>query len=160
MPRGQRRTVSPKPYILEKLGMQMVEWVKANMPLHLSEWYLLETDFTEEEFRLFVKKPEFKRYYDQARAIIGKQYLDGTVATPIALRWQRVYFRDLRDEEDQTNEIKAKVQLEVQKALMEHGAKLQSQAVDQVTEESKEALERLMEHIKSLQSDLKIDLNR
>lgn len=162
MPRGATRTVSPKPYILEKLGMEMVEWVRKNKPLHLSEWYALEKELTADEIHLFAKKPEFKRYYEQAKALIGRSYLDGTVPSAIANRWQRVYFRDLRDEEDNCKKESAKLQLEVQKELMEHTSKLQSKQFENISEEHKECFERLMNNLEKmqLQSDFMIDKSK
>lgn len=160
MPRGKQRTVSPSPYILEKLGMEMVEWVRNNKPLHLSEWYALEKELTSDEVRLYAKKPEFKRYYEQAKALIGRSYLDGTVPSNVANRWQRVYFADLRHEEDESKRVTAELQLEMQKSAMEHHAKLQAQTIDNVSEESRDALDRMMNTLEGLQRDFKIDNNK
>lgn len=102
MPAGAPRTVSLPPEEMIQLGKEMVNWVKENKPLHLSHWYLLEKNILHSTFRdCYRKCKEFYPYYEQAMAIIGERYLscDG-IDKGIANRWQRVYFKDLRDEED------------------------------------------------------------
>ena len=88
-----------------ELGKEMVDYVKANKStiLHLSEWYTIEKGYTYNEWKNFIAKEEFFPYYEQALKIIGLKYVDknSNVRDKISDRWQRVYFGDLREQEDQ-----------------------------------------------------------
>lgn len=86
------------------LGEEMVKWVKEHPDmLHLSEWYTIEKGFTYKEWKNFIQLEEFLPYYEKALKIVGLKYLnkDSKVRDGISQRWQRVYFGDLRDQEDE-----------------------------------------------------------
>lgn len=86
------------------LGKEMVEYVIKNKKtiLHLCEWYTIEKGFTYNEWKNFIQKAEFFPYYEQALKIIGLKYVDknSNVRDKISDRWQRIYFGDLREQED------------------------------------------------------------
>ena len=100
---GRPRTVSFSPDEMIALGEEMIEWVKANKPIHLSMWYTQEKDFTDEQWDTFRKNPQFFHYYTKALKLVGYSYLDKDSQVDVRLkdRWQRVYFKDLRQSEDQ-----------------------------------------------------------
>jgi len=104
MPAGRPRTSTPPAEEMIQLGEQMLEWIKFNKPLHLSEWYSGEMFITDKVWDNMRVAPEFSHYYNRALKIIGKQYLDKTskVRDSISHRWLRVYFKDLKKEEDET----------------------------------------------------------
>lgn len=106
---GRPRTVSYEPEEMIKLGQEMVAWIKENDPLHVSEWYCIEKGFLELQWETMIKRPEFVTYYEQALKLIGKKYLDrnSNVRDGISQRWQRVYFKDLKREEDETARFNA-----------------------------------------------------
>lgn len=106
---GAPRTVSPEPPEMIKLGQEMVEWVKENNPLHLSEWYSIHKHYTNKQWDTFRDRAEFVQYYEEAIAYIRKNYIDGTVNSTIASRFLRLYFKDLKDEENETAEFHAKL---------------------------------------------------
>lgn len=114
MPAGRPRTISLSPEEMEELGLEMVEWVKKNDPLHLSQWYCIEKGYTDKEWDTMHVCPEFFPYYEQALKIVGLKYLDknSNVRDGIAHRWMRVYFKDFRDREDE----KAKFDADLKKA--------------------------------------------
>lgn len=101
---GTPRTVSFDRDEMIALGEEMVKWVINKTPLHLSEWYTTEKMYTYNQWKTFIKRPEFIPYYEKALKIVGKQYLDKTsnVREGVSQRWQRVYFCDLKEEEDET----------------------------------------------------------
>ena len=110
-PGGRPRTVSFSPEEMISLGREMIEWVKKNEQsvLHLSEWYTIEKEYTYNEWKQFISKEEFRPYYEKALKIVGRKYLDkdSKVRDGISQRWQRVYFKDLREEEDETARFNA-----------------------------------------------------
>lgn len=114
MPAGRPRTSTPSPKEMIKLGEDMLEWIRLHKPLHLSEWYSGEMFITEKVWDSMRKAPEFFHYYDRALKIIGKQYLDKTsrVRDTISHRWLRVYFKDLKHEEDETARFNQLLKLE------------------------------------------------
>jgi len=87
-----------------ELGKEMVQYVTKNKKtiLHLCEWYTIEKGFTYNEWKNFIQKAEFFPYYEQALKIIGLKYVDknSNVRDKISDRWQRIYFGDLREQED------------------------------------------------------------
>lgn len=114
MPAGRPRTSTPPPEEMIKLGEEMLEWIKINKPLHLSEWYSGEMFITSKVWDTMQVAPEFFPYYEKALKIIGKQYLDKTskVRDSISHRWLRVYFKDLKREEDETAKFNQLLKIE------------------------------------------------
>ena len=114
MPAGRPRSVTPPPEEMIKLGEEMLEWIKINKPLHLSEWYSGEMFITSKVWDTMQVAPEFFPYYEKALRMIGKQYLDKTskVRDSISHRWLRVYFKDLKKEEDETAKFNNLLKLE------------------------------------------------
>ena len=104
MPAGAPRTVSLSTKDMIALGKEMVAWVKANKKtiLHLSEWYTIEKGYTYNQWKAFIQIKEFLPYYEQALKIVGLKYVDknSNVRDKISDRWQRVYFGDLKEQED------------------------------------------------------------
>jgi len=108
---GRRRTVSFSEEEMIELGKEMVEWVKLNNPLHLSEWYTIEKMFLYHEWKTFKDRPEFMPYYEVALKLVGKHYINSNsdIHPSIAQRWQRVYFKDLKESEDEEVAYKADI---------------------------------------------------
>ncbi len=100
---GRPRTVSFSPEEMVELGKEMIEWLYDHPEtLHLCEWYSLQKRFTYNQWKVMQVKEEFHPYYEAALNLIGIKYLnkDSKVRDGISQRWQRVYFKDLRDSED------------------------------------------------------------
>lgn len=109
-PGGAPRTTSFSEEEMIKLGQEMLLWVTENDPLHLSQWYTIHKGFIYKEWKTFIQRPEFIPYYERALKIVGMKYLDGEskkIKEGISQRWQRVYFGDLRDQEDSDADAEA-----------------------------------------------------
>lgn len=106
------RTTSLPPDKMIKLGEEMVKWVTENKPIHLSKWYTQHKDFSDKEWNAMRQLPEFLHYYEKSLKLVGYSYLDkdSNVDARLKDRWQRVYFKDLREQEDQ--DAKDKVERE------------------------------------------------
>src|ERR1700728_2337578 len=103
MPMGRPRTSTPPPDEMIKLGEEMLEYINDNPDiLHLSEWWSIEKFIVQKVWDNMICAPEFSPYYEIALKMIGKKYIDKTsnVRDSISQRWQRVYFKDLRQSED------------------------------------------------------------
>ncbi len=98
---GRPRTVSPPPEEMIKLGQEMVAWVKANNPFHISEWYSIEKMIINQTWRTYIKREEFIPYYERALKMVSRNYLNGNVAPPIAQRFLRIYFSDVKEDENE-----------------------------------------------------------
>ncbi len=98
------REFSFPPEQMIELGKEMVSWVLDNQQtiLHLSQWYTIHKGYTYNEWKNFIAKEEFFPYYEQALKIVGIKYIDKNtnVRDKISDRWQRIYFRDLSEQED------------------------------------------------------------
>jgi hypothetical protein len=102
MPAGRPRSVSLPPDEMVKLAHEMIKWVEENRPMHLSQWYCIEKGYTDDEWDTMRVCPEFFHYYKKALKMIGMQYLakDSPIDPSLKHRWQRIYFKDLKDMED------------------------------------------------------------
>ena len=104
MPGGRPRSTSFSEKEMIELGKEMVAYVKENQKtiLHLSEWYTIEKGFIYNEWKTFILRLEFIPYYEQALKIVGLKYVskNSNVRDSISQRWQRIYFRDLKEGED------------------------------------------------------------
>lgn len=107
---GAPRTVSLPPEQMIELGKEMVQWVKDHpKTLHLSEWYTIYKGYTYNQWKVFIQIEEFLPYYEQALKIVGLKYIDKTsnVRDSISHRWQRVYFKDVKEQEDEDLDAEA-----------------------------------------------------
>lgn len=120
---GAPRTVSFSVEEMEILGQEMVDWVVLNKPIHLCEWYTILKKYTYKEWKAFIQRPEFLPYYEQALKLTGLQYLKkGEIEPGIANRFVRIYFADLRDEENETKKMNAVIEAEAKKAIEDRRA--------------------------------------
>lgn len=156
---GRPRTTAFPPEEMIALGQEMVEWIKVNNPLHLSEWYTIEKGFLYEEWKCFIQIKEFLPYYEISLKLVGKQYLDkqSNIRDGISQRWQRVYFKDLKDQEDQDYKDKLDAELAHKKEVIAHEAKAKAQLAEQVQESIMKQYEATLHQLASLRSDFKIE---
>jgi len=150
-PGGRPRTVSFSDDEMVLLGQEMVEWCLANDPLHLSQWYTIHKSYTYKEWKCFIQNQEFFPYYEKALKIVGIKYLDGEskkVKDGISQRWQRVYFKDLKEEEDA--DLDAKVTRE--KELMDHAQKLKQEDTKMISDDVMNSFNQLSAQIAKAQS--------
>jgi hypothetical protein len=139
------RTVSPPPEEMVKIGERMVEWCKKNDPLHITEWYSVEEGYTDKAWDTMIRREEFIPYYQQAKRIIGRKYLDknSNVRESAAHRWQRNYFDDLKQAEDdefkQKETIKANLAKEAQVVITEDQKKYVEAIINQFQESRKDS---------------------
>jgi hypothetical protein len=96
---GRPRTRSPQPEEAVELGEAMVKWCMENKPYRLAEWYCIEMGITEKDWKCLSQMPEFLAYYDQAKAIVAQQHIDGSVNPSIAHRFLGIYCKDVRQRE-------------------------------------------------------------
>ena len=101
---GRPRVVSGTPQETRALGEEMLKWVKLHRPLHLRMWYSVEKMIIYKDWKALIQLKEFLPYYEKALSMVSSAYLDknSNVRNEISNRWQRVYFKDLRDDEDET----------------------------------------------------------
>jgi len=102
MPAGRPRTASLQPDEMISLGEEMLEWVEENEPIHLCEFYTFYKNITDKDWNAMRHAPEFLHYYNSALKKIGMQYLkkDSPIEPSLKQRWARVYFKDLKEQED------------------------------------------------------------
>jgi hypothetical protein len=108
---GRPREVTPPPDELIALGKEMVKWIKENNPSHISAWYIGEKHILKSDWRKYVEKEEFRTYYENALQLIGSQYIekDTKIEPNIKQRWLRLYFGDLREQENEDKEFESKL---------------------------------------------------
>lgn len=115
---GRPRTSTPPDPELEILGQELVDWAtyadtekpkKDDKRIHLKQWYSLVKGLTKKNWDHMCEKEIFRAYYEKAQAAISIRYIDGTVNPSIAQRFLRLYFSELKKDEDQVVEMKARL---------------------------------------------------
>ena len=116
---GAPRTVSPPVGELAELGIEMIEWVKINNPIHLSMWWGGQKFILESVWRAMCECKEFLPYYEEALRLVGYNYLfqDSGIEPSIKQRWLRVYFKDLKRNEDETARFNADLRKDEKEAV-------------------------------------------
>ncbi len=124
-PGGRPRTTSLPPDEMILLGEEMIKWCSENKPLHLSQWWSIHKDISDSDWDAMRKIPEFLQYYAKAMRIVGMSYLDkdSKVDGRIKDRWQRVYFKDLRYQEDEDAKVASNLKKEEAKVASEADSK-------------------------------------
>jgi hypothetical protein len=136
MPAGRPRTVTPPPKEMIELGEEMLAWVEKNKPLHLTQWWSGVKFIASEIWDNMSRAPEFCPYYEAAMLLIGQQYLDKTsnVRDSISHRWLRVYFKDLRKQEDSDKDADAARAKEIQPTVDPKTGELVEALLKQISE--------------------------
>lgn len=150
---GHPRTVSPNDEGLIKLGEEMVEFCKKNEPLHLSDFYTLEKGIIYKTWKTYIQRSVFIPYYEQALKIVAKHYINGTIAPPIAQRFIRIYYRDVKDEEDDIIQIKLDKELQHKKDLIDHELARKAETGINVPAEMLDKFADIMRAMSNSQSD-------
>ena len=107
---GRPRTTTPNDEELIELGEELLTWATEKtkeLRYHLNQWYCLEKGYTKKQWDLMCDKEAFRAYYERARIAIAKRYVDGSINSTIACRFLRLYFPELRDEENATKKYEA-----------------------------------------------------
>lgn len=110
---GRPRTSSPEKKELIELGKDLVAWASEQTdkekPLRarFCDWYT-DRGYIRKQWEDFRIKPEFSWYYERARTLLGRRYIDGTVNQSIAHRYLRIYDPELRDSENDDAEADVK----------------------------------------------------
>ena len=155
MPAGRPRTSTPPKKDVIKLGKHLVKWASEEskeLRSRFCEWYTLDDiGLIRTQWENLLKLPEFRIYYEKARALLGRRYMDGTINPSIAhrLMWHYVY--------ESAEQEKSKMQFE---------SDLKKSEALAVSEEYKELTQTLLQQLKAMQDqakeiqDLKNELNR
>jgi len=116
---GVPRTVCPEDDELKELGEEMLAWVNENNPLHIREWWLIHKDITEKSWDVMCQKDIFLHYYNKALSVVAKNYIDKDSQVPDSIknRFLRMYFKDLRDEEDEKKRTEIRMRVEAVKDI-------------------------------------------
>ena len=95
-----------------KLGKELVKWCESDEKrdkLNLKQWWCIEKKMLQRDWDAICKQEVFLLYYEQARTYIGIKYLNGTVNPSIAHHFLRLYFPDLRRQENDDSKFKAEL---------------------------------------------------
>jgi hypothetical protein len=156
---GRPRTTSFSEEEMIALGKEMVDWVKANNPIHINLWYSGHKRFTYNEWKSFIQLEEFLPHYQEAMTHIGKNYLDGTINSSIAHRFLRLYFKDLKEIEDNDLVQKHQVEYEFKKNLLELELKLKANGDNLIPDDIKDQYVALIAQMNALQLERKMARN-
>lgn len=136
MAAGAPRTVTPQSNELQALGREMLDWIKKNQPIHIKQWYSFEKHFTYNQWKAMIKCDEFVPFYEEALGLVGMNYIDGTVDKSISQRFLRVYFKDLKEEENEE---------------IDYRANSNAKAIASITDEDRDRFDDAMHQIADLQ---------
>ena len=96
------RTTCPPDEELDALGQEMLEWIENNDCVHVSDWYCIEKMIDDNTWDQMIEKDVFRPYYKKAIKLVGRKYLkeDTGIEPRIKDRWIRLYYKDLKKQED------------------------------------------------------------
>lgn len=116
---GRPRSSSFSPEDMISLGEEMIKWIEENNPIHLSQFYCVHKKLTDKEWDAMRKVPEFLHYYEQALKMVGYQYLEkeSRIDPSLKHRWTRVYFKDIKEAENEDLRYKNQLAIELAEAV-------------------------------------------
>jgi hypothetical protein len=109
---GRNRTTTPEDEELELLGKELVEWATEKTKefrYHVKQFYSIKKCLSKTHWDMMIQKPIFRDYYDRALAALSQKYVDGTINPTIANRFLRLYFPELRAEENETKQFESDI---------------------------------------------------
>lgn len=102
-PIGRPRTQIPEKEEVVELGKDLVKWASepSELPRTLwSSWYAAKHWFIKKQWEALKVLPEFKCYYEVARALMAQKLHAGVIEKGLAHRYLGYYDRDVYDYED------------------------------------------------------------
>lgn len=142
------------------LGEEMIEWI--NRPeiqsddkiVHLSQWYSMIKRITSKEWDALQQRASFLPYYDQAIRYMGTKMLTNKAVPPAyGSRFLGLYFRDVHRYEEELKDS----DMTRKREIIEHELKLKQTCDLHVTEQQAAQHRELIDNIKSIQSERKME---
>jgi regulator of sigma D len=102
MTAGAPRIITPPLEECVKLGKDLVQWATEesdDIRTSFSFWYALKHDLIYEQWKLLKIKPEFKPYYEKARAALALKLHRQQLEKGLSHRYISMYDRELTDHE-------------------------------------------------------------
>lgn len=147
---GRPRTTTPPPKEVVKLGQEMVKWFKTEpvrKKYHLNQWWSLEKEMLKSEWDALCQKDEFLAYYERARHIVAQRYIDGSINPSIAQRFLRLYYPELKKDEDDKMKQRIAYEIELRQAA----------AQSLITPPNDEKIDEIIDNLKTLKNLQKKD---
>lgn len=107
---GRPRTVCPDDDELVVLGEELIKWCfeePVAKKMHITQWWSGEKFIVSNVWDQMRKQVIFRHYYEFALRVLAIKYIDGTINPAIAQRFLRLYFGDLRANDDELLKLKA-----------------------------------------------------
>jgi hypothetical protein len=142
---GRPKRTSYDQYNIDDLGKEMVEWVKANNPLMLSEFYIQQKGILRKDWDVLHQLDAFQPYYEKAIDIVRLNYTNGRVHNSIAQRFLRLFFPELAHREDKDHAEK----VEREEAIK---AKYAAAIITETHQQAINALKPLLQQLKDRQT--------
>lgn len=103
---GRPRTTTPPTEECIILGEELVKWATEVPPegeirVHFKQWWSLVKSMSKEEWDLICDTKEFRPYYDKAQISLAIRYIDGTLNPSVSNRFLRLYYPELKQDEDE-----------------------------------------------------------
>lgn len=123
---GAKRTHTPQYDDLIAFGEEMVEFFEKNPhTLHINQWYCRIKGVIYKDWKAMIQKPEFIPYYERAASIVALNYVDKTsnMREGASQRFLRVYYKDVRDCEDELILFQEKVKTDSKETVSDEEIK-------------------------------------
>lgn len=115
---GRPRTKSLQSKELLEFGEKLLIWATEKtgkddeLRFRFPQFYCLLHGYTEDHWDKMKRIEEFRPYYEKARVALSRRYIDGSIKDSIAHRFLRIYFPEIRKEEDETARFNARLKFE------------------------------------------------
>lgn len=111
---GRPRVTTPNKDKVIELGQDLVKWATEKTPpdeplrSRFCEWYTLDhIGLIRDQWEALLKLPEFRVYYEKARAALGRKFIDGTINPSIGHRFMWHYVPEAKEQEFEKMEKEA-----------------------------------------------------
>ena len=120
MPAGRPRTLAPQESEVVELGEDLVIWATeetSELRTTWSFWYALKHGMIEANWKALKKFPEFRPYYEIARASLAQKIHNQQLEKGMCHRYIRLYDRQLAELEDTESLSKYEKELHLKKDI-------------------------------------------
>ena len=117
---GQPRTTTPEKKKVIELGKDLVRWASEEteeLRTSWAFWYAIEHSMIESHWKALKKLPEFRPYYEIARAYLSQKIHSQQLEKGMCHRYIRLYDRELAGLEDKDCHSKLDRELRLKKEI-------------------------------------------
>lgn len=107
---GAPRTTSLPPEEMIMLGEELLKWATEEtkeLRFLFQQFYSIEKGILRDEWKAYIKCPEFRPYYEKTQSILALKCIDGTVKEGFGHRYLKYYDPSLQQHEREEKQFES-----------------------------------------------------